>query len=231
MLPSSESCREIHRRNTLYVGACFVAVAQVGVKIVTSKFASLRSLGGDKTVYLTAFARFPNKRLIKKIRFRVPRCNINDTCLRGFVNMLSFFGLHQAAQCQRPYSTPATDVSVLVADRSGRALQHFLLLLHTSWGWICHFAPLFSNDPKTLWKTNTQICKTQPKIGKSWAALGQPSSQRLHVNCVFSGLSPCAAKMLAAITTPTCCEGLTSTALLKPVNYPRYFSGYYQGLL
>ena len=87
-------------------------------------------------VYLAAFARFPNKRLIAvgkfernvkdhlslflKLRFRVLRRSRNDTFLRAFVNTLSFFGLRQAAQCQRLSSTPATDAPVLVADRSGR---------------------------------------------------------------------------------------------------------------
>ena len=86
--------------------------------------------------YLAASARFPNKRLIAvgkfernvkdhlsmflKLRFHVLRCSGNDTFLRPFVNTLSVFGLHQAAQCQRLYSTPATDAPVLVADRSGR---------------------------------------------------------------------------------------------------------------
>ena len=86
--------------------------------------------------YLVAFARFPNKRLITvrnfernvkdhlsmflKLRFHVLRCSRNDTFLCAFVNTLSFFGLRQATQCQRLYSTPATDAPVLVADRSGR---------------------------------------------------------------------------------------------------------------
>ena len=86
--------------------------------------------------YLAAFARFPNKRHIAvgkfernvkdhlsmflKLRFHVIRCSRNDTFLRAFVDTLSFFGLRQAAQCQRLYSTPATDAPVLVADRSGR---------------------------------------------------------------------------------------------------------------
>ena len=55
-----------------------------------------------------------------KLRFHVLRCSGNDTFLRAFVNTLSFFGLRQAAQCQRLYSTPAADAPVLVADRSGR---------------------------------------------------------------------------------------------------------------
>ena len=86
--------------------------------------------------YLAAFARFPNKRLIAvgkfernvtdhlsmflKLRFHVLRCSRNDTFLRAFMNTLSFFGLRRAAQCQRLYSTPATDAPVLVTDRSGR---------------------------------------------------------------------------------------------------------------
>ena len=69
--------------------------------------------------YLAAFARFPNKRLIAvgkfernvkehqsmflKLRFHVLRCSRNGTFVRTFVNMLSFLGLRQAAQCQRPY--------------------------------------------------------------------------------------------------------------------------------
>ena len=60
-------------------------------------------------VYLAAFARFPNKRLIAvgkfernvkdhlslflKLRFRVLLRSRNDTFLRAFVNTLSFFGL------------------------------------------------------------------------------------------------------------------------------------------
>ena len=85
--------------------------------------------------YLVAYARFPNKwltavgkfeRSVKdhlfmflKLRFRVLRRNRNDTFLRASVNILSFLlGLRQAAQCQRTYSTPTTDVSVLVSDRS-----------------------------------------------------------------------------------------------------------------
>ena len=86
--------------------------------------------------YFAAFARFPIKWLIAvgkfernvkdhlsmffKLRFHVLRCSRNDTFLRAFVNTLSFFGLRQAAQCQRLYSTPATDAPVLVAYRSGR---------------------------------------------------------------------------------------------------------------
>ena len=87
--------------------------------------------------YLVAYARFPTKRLTAvgkfersvkdhlfmflKLRFRVLRRNRNDTFLRASVNILSFLlDLRQVAQCQRLYSTPATDVSVLVADRSRR---------------------------------------------------------------------------------------------------------------
>ena len=86
--------------------------------------------------YLAAFPRSANKRLIAvgkfernvkdhlsmflKPRFHVLRCSRNDTFLRAFVNILSFLGLRQAAQCQRLYSTPATDALLLVADRSGR---------------------------------------------------------------------------------------------------------------
>ena len=86
--------------------------------------------------YLAAFALFPNKRFIAvgkfernvkdhlpmflKLSVHVLRCSRNDTYLRAFVNTLSFFGLRQAAQCQRLYSTPATHAPVLVADRSGR---------------------------------------------------------------------------------------------------------------
>ena len=55
-----------------------------------------------------------------KLRFHVLRCSRNNTFLRAFVNTLSFFGLRQATQCQRLYSTPATHAPVLVADRSGR---------------------------------------------------------------------------------------------------------------
>ena len=69
--------------------------------------------------YLAVFARSANKRLIVvgkfernekdhlsmflKLRVRVLRRSRNDTFLRAFVNTLSFFGLRQAAQCQRPY--------------------------------------------------------------------------------------------------------------------------------
>ena len=86
--------------------------------------------------YLAAFARFPKKRLIAvgkfelyvknhlsmflKLRFHVLRCSRNGTFVRAFVNILSFFGPRQAAQCQRLYSTLATDAPVLVVDRSGR---------------------------------------------------------------------------------------------------------------
>ena len=89
-----------------------------------------------RPAYLAAFARFPNKRFIAvgkfecdvkdhlsmfwTLRFRVLRCSRNCTFLRAFVNTLSFFGLRQASQCQRLYSTPATDAPVLVFDRSGR---------------------------------------------------------------------------------------------------------------
>ena len=55
-----------------------------------------------------------------KLRFHVLRCSRNGTFVRAFVNILSFLGLRQAAQCQRLYSTPATDAPVLVFDRSGR---------------------------------------------------------------------------------------------------------------
>ena len=40
---------------------------------------------------------------VRKLRFRVLRRSRNDTFLRAFVNTLSFFGLSQVAQCQRPY--------------------------------------------------------------------------------------------------------------------------------
>ena len=86
--------------------------------------------------YLAAFARFPNKRFIAvgkfernvkdhlsmflKLRFHVLQCSRNGTFVGAFVNILSFLGLRQAAQCQRLYSTPATDAPVLVFDRSGR---------------------------------------------------------------------------------------------------------------
>ena len=69
--------------------------------------------------YFAAFARSANKRLIAvgklernvkdhlsmflNLRFRVLRRSRNHTFLRAFVNTLSFFGLRQAAQCQRPY--------------------------------------------------------------------------------------------------------------------------------
>ena len=55
-----------------------------------------------------------------KLRFHVLRCSRNGTFVRAFVNILSFLGLRQAAQCQRLYSTPDTDAPVLVFDRSGR---------------------------------------------------------------------------------------------------------------
>ena len=55
-----------------------------------------------------------------KLRFHVLRCSRNGTFVRAFVNILSFLGLRQAAQCQRLYSTPATDAPMLVFDRSGR---------------------------------------------------------------------------------------------------------------
>ena len=58
--------------------------------------------------------------MVLKLRFRVLQCSRNDIFLCAFVNTLSFFGLRQAAQCQRLYSTPATDAPVLMADRSGR---------------------------------------------------------------------------------------------------------------
>ena len=67
--------------------------------------------------YLVAFARFPNKRFIAvgkfqrnvkdhlsmflKLRFHILRCSRNGTFVRAFVNILSFLGLRQAAQCQR----------------------------------------------------------------------------------------------------------------------------------
>ena len=86
--------------------------------------------------YLAAFARFPNKRFIAvekfernvkdhlsmllKLRFHDLWCSRNGIFVRAFVNILSFLGLRQAAQCQRLYSTPATDAPVLVFDRSGR---------------------------------------------------------------------------------------------------------------
>ena len=86
--------------------------------------------------YLADFARFPNKRFIAvgkfernvkdhlsmflKLRFHVLRCSRNGTFVRAFVNILSILDLRQAAQCQRLYSTPATDAPVLVFDRSGR---------------------------------------------------------------------------------------------------------------
>ena len=73
--------------------------------------------------YFAAFVKFPKKRLIavgkferhmkdhqsmsQKLRFRILRCNRNDTFLRAFVNILPFSGLRQAAQCLRPYSKPA----------------------------------------------------------------------------------------------------------------------------
>ena len=85
--------------------------------------------------YLAAFARFLNKRLIAvgkfernvkdhlsmflKLRFHVLRCSRNGTFVRAFVNIVSFLGLRQEAQCQRLYSTLATDAPVLVFDRSG----------------------------------------------------------------------------------------------------------------
>ena len=104
-------------------------------------------------VYLTAFAfafaGFPNKRLIAvekfernlkdhlsmflKLRFHVLRCRRNNTFLRAFVNTLSFFGLRQATQCQRLYSTPATHAPVLVADRSGRPSPLPSAVAHTDW--------------------------------------------------------------------------------------------------
>ena len=56
---------------------------------------------------------------VLKLRFHVLRCSRNGTFVRAFVNILSFLGLRQAAQCQRLYSTPATDAPVLVFDRSG----------------------------------------------------------------------------------------------------------------
>ena len=74
---------------------------------------------GHGPAYFAAFARSANKRLIAvgkfehnvkdhpsifyKRRFRVLRRSRNDTFLRAFLNTLSFFGLRQAAQCQRPY--------------------------------------------------------------------------------------------------------------------------------
>ena len=48
-----------------------------------------------------------------KLRFHVIRCSRDGTFVRAFVNILSFLGLRQAAQCQRLYSTPATDAPVL----------------------------------------------------------------------------------------------------------------------
>ena len=80
---------------------------------------------------------FPNKRFIAvgkfernekdhlsmflKLRFHVLRCSRNGTFVCAYVNILSFLVLRQAAQCQRLYSTPATDAPVLVFDRSGRS--------------------------------------------------------------------------------------------------------------
>ena len=80
--------------------------------------------------YLAAFARFSNKQFIAvgkfernvkdhlsmflKLRFHVLRCSRNGT----FVNILSFLGLRQPAQCQRLYSTPATWGVMLRHDRT-----------------------------------------------------------------------------------------------------------------
>ena len=65
--------------------------------------------------YFAAFAQFPKKWLIavgkferhmkdhlsmsQKLRFRILRCNRNETFVRAFVNILTFSGLRQAAQC------------------------------------------------------------------------------------------------------------------------------------
>ena len=72
--------------------------------------------------YLAAFAQFSNKWLIAGRKFErhvkdhlsmppntVLRRSKNDTSLRAFAIILPFSGLHQAAQCQRPYSKRATD--------------------------------------------------------------------------------------------------------------------------